>query len=340
MNRNLTSKAPFTGSVREWERLLAKHFVPGRVDLKTAGPGGQLEPPIQRNRLWLAQLSVPPQSIVHTNPHLRSIPAEERASIIAHVMIEGSGFIEQGGIRLPFGAGDISFRTLSAPSCVSFQTASRFLAVRLPAAIMYAPRPNRHPINPKVAAGTHPSTEAIHGLLSGIRWGCPTNSADYCLSFALPWLFAASYHGDEDIDAPNHRSDNERRWQQILQHIEQNALETDDMSARTCAQAVGISESYLHRLFAQRGLRFSKTVLEQRLGAAHALIQSQIHTTHSIASIAYQCGFKDPGHFSRLFKQRYGMPPRQYQIHSSKNRAFDKGACAQQKPHHELDKPP
>ena len=59
----------------------------------------------------------------------------------------------------------------------------------------------------------------------------------------------------------------------------------------------------------KRTLRFSRTVLGKRLAAAQAMLQSAAYRESAIASIAYECGFKDPAHFSKLFKARYVMSP-------------------------------
>lgn len=297
---------------REWERLLAERFLPGRVLLHGDGPAGRLDRQAGFDRLWLAQLSVRPQTIAHTAPHLGALPAGERAAVIAHAIVDGDGFIEQSGARLPFGAGDISFRNLAEPSRVVFETPGRFYAIRLPAAVMQAHRGGRHGgrLVPRVAHGTGPQAEATRRLLSGLAPDGTPAVADFYLSFALPWLFAAAYHG-EDAAAPALRAGNESRWRQALDHIEQHLFDADGLSAAACARTIGVSERYLHRLFAQRGLRFSRAVLERRLDAAHAMLRCTADRAHTIASVAYQCGFKEPAHFSRLFKQRYGLSPRE-----------------------------
>lgn len=299
-----------TYSSREWENLLAKTFLPGSVDVEDAGSAGHINSQVRPNRLWLAQLTVRPQSIVHAALHLSALSTEERESVIAHVVVEGSGFVEQGGERLPFRDGDVSFRNLSEPSRVVFEVPGSFYAVRLPATVMQAhrgERRGRRNLAPRIAGGESLPVHTVQRLLSSMTSDVPA----FYLSFALPWLFAAAYHGDETAAATEVRVGNEMRWQQVLNYIEQHLFDCDVLSPRACAQAVDVSESYLHRLFAQRGLRFSKIVLERRLDTAHALLQCGSYRSHTIASIAYQCGFKEAAHFSRLFKQRYGVSPRE-----------------------------
>lgn len=298
-------------SAREWERLLAERFMPGQVVLQGGGPGGRLDQHARFRRLWLAQLSVRPQSITHEIPHLGTLSAEERASVVAHVVVEGDGFIEQSGARLAFGAGDISFRNLAEPSRVVFKTPGRLYAIRLPAAVMRIHRSDhaksRH-LAPRIAHGAALPAETARRLLCGMAMDGSGGATDFFVSLALPWLFAAAYHGDA-APGPAIRTANALRWQQALEYLEQHAYDADDLSAAACAQAMGVSERYLHRLFAERGLRFSRTVLGKRLEAAQAMLQSAAYQEKAIASIAYECGFKDPAHFSRLFRARYGMPP-------------------------------
>jgi AraC family transcriptional activator of tynA and feaB len=46
--------------------------------------------------------------------------------------------------------------------------------------------------------------------------------------------------------------------------------------------------------------------------AAKALIAAPRHPAQSIATIAFSHGFKSQAHFSRVFRERYGMTPREF----------------------------
>ncbi len=315
MNRNLIKESPagLTHNAEQWERLLSEQFLPGQVMLADAGPGGRLAHQAQVNRLRIAQLSVWPQSIAHTTIHLGALSDEDRSSVIAHVVIEGGGYIEQCGKILLFRSGDISFRNLAEPSRVVFETPGEFFAIRLPSTVLishHSCRTNLSCLMPKIIHGATMLPDVIQRLLSNMALGDRAMIKDWYISFALPWLIAAAYHSD-DSQGNRMRAPNELRWQQLLAYLEEHLFDTDAMSASACARAIGISERYLYKQFSKRGQYFSKMVLERRLDAAQLLLKSVAFKAHSIASVAYQCGFKDPAHFSRLFRQRYGMSPRQ-----------------------------
>ncbi len=323
MGVNLNSHSGTQHSASGWEHLLRQHFIPGRVELHGDSPGGHLQRQMRINRLWLAQLSLYPQMIAHMPHHLDALAPEDRASVIAHVVIDGSGFIDQGGVCLPFAAGDISFRNLAEPSRVVFDTPGNVYAIRLPATVMPAPRPDqpgRRGLAPRVAHAANLPAEAVRRLLSAVAThGTPGMSA-FCVASALPWLFAAAYHGEDT--APTARgASNALRWQQVLDYIEHHLFDADGVSVLACAQTIGVSQRYVHHLFAQRGQRFSKTVQQRRLEAAQTMLQTPVFRTQSIASVAYQCGFREPAHFSRLFRQRFGMSPRECRIRSGLDRA-------------------
>jgi transcriptional regulator GlxA family with amidase domain len=73
------------------------------------------------------------------------------------------------------------------------------------------------------------------------------------------------------------------------------------------ARAVNMSPSYLSRLFRrQTGHSPASFVREQRLRRAYELIQT---TFLSVKEIMAAVGWNDPSHFSRAFKQRFGVSP-------------------------------
>ena len=68
------------------------------------------------------------------------------------------------------------------------------------------------------------------------------------------------------------------------------------------AQAEGISERYLQKLFEGVGDNFTRYVRERRLQRAWADLSNPTEAHRSISEIAYRYGFGDSAHFSRTFR--------------------------------------
>ena len=298
------------GCPRRWERLLDTTFAPGRV---TGFSGGFIERKFHTPRLLVAQISLAPQMIEHAPSHLQALPAESRASVIAHVVLEGSGFIEQSGKSIPFGRGDVSFRSFDAPSRVVFATSAKIFAIKLSACAMGLTTAGRSAAlvaPPKVVGRSRLLADVAQRLLCGISEGPASDLERLCALSAVSWLVAGAYHGDVSPEAES-TTVNASRWQMVMSYVEGHLFDSETLSPASCAENVGISTRYLHKLFAQQGLTFSRFVLERRLEAAHALLRDAAYRSHSIASIAYQCGFASAAHFSRSFRNRFAMSPKQ-----------------------------
>lgn len=85
-------------------------------------------------------------------------------------------------------------------------------------------------------------------------------------------------------------------------------LSDPDLGPETVAAACGISKRYLHEIFRDANETVSQRVRDQRLDAAERMLLERRELT--IAQIAYRFGFSDHGQFSRLFKARFHLSPR------------------------------
>jgi AraC-like DNA-binding protein len=70
-----------------------------------------------------------------------------------------------------------------------------------------------------------------------------------------------------------------------------------------------ISKRYLHAIFASLGTTFGRELLAIRLARAEALLRDDRYRRSSIGEIATLCGFSDPAHFARRFRQSRGQSP-------------------------------
>lgn len=78
------------------------------------------------------------------------------------------------------------------------------------------------------------------------------------------------------------------------------------------AEAVGISERYVHKLLARSGVSFTDYVIERRLDGIARDLGDSAMAGRAIGTIAFDWGFSDLSHFTRRFKQRFGCRPRDW----------------------------
>ena len=84
----------------------------------------------------------------------------------------------------------------------------------------------------------------------------------------------------------------------------------EDLTGKTVAASLGISESYQGKLFRQQmGYTFVEYLTMHRIDVALDLLsQTDLKTYH----IAEMVGYKDARHFSDIFKKLVGVTPTQY----------------------------
>jgi two component system response regulator len=92
-----------------------------------------------------------------------------------------------------------------------------------------------------------------------------------------------------------------------VRHIEAHMAEP--ITVREVAGELGLSVSYLHKLFARCGTSFSSYLTECRLRhAGHMLRESDA----KIYAVAAACGYQDTRYFSKVFQKHMGMKPTEY----------------------------
>ncbi|CAB3761892.1 helix-turn-helix domain-containing protein [Paraburkholderia humisilvae] len=83
-----------------------------------------------------------------------------------------------------------------------------------------------------------------------------------------------------------------------------------ELSVALIASAIGTSQAHLHRLFRADGHSLMRYVLCHRLELAAELLTRRSGRRMPIKEVAFRCGFVNAAHFSRAFRQRFGVSPK------------------------------
>lgn len=83
-----------------------------------------------------------------------------------------------------------------------------------------------------------------------------------------------------------------------------------ELDPERLAALVGCSRATLYRAFKQHGASVSATIWNARLDRAAQLLVVDKGKVLLVAEAAFRSGFLDSVSFSRMFKRRFGMSPR------------------------------
>ncbi len=108
---------------------------------------------------------------------------------------------------------------------------------------------------------------------------------------------------------PNVVSQDDIFIQRIMKYIEDN-IDNSEMTIEEIVSSVGLSRSaFFKKLKSLTGLAPVEFLKEVRVQRAAQLIETG---EFNISQITYMVGMSDPRYFSRCFKQKFGMSPREY----------------------------
>jgi AraC-like DNA-binding protein len=102
------------------------------------------------------------------------------------------------------------------------------------------------------------------------------------------------------------------RRKAALDHIDAH-LGNEQLGPDEIAAAANVSRASLYRLLAAEG-GIRAVLLKRRLDEALRLMLADNKDERSLADIAQSCGFGGTSQFSRAFRARFGVPPRQYLV--------------------------
>lgn len=101
--------------------------------------------------------------------------------------------------------------------------------------------------------------------------------------------------------------------QRIVEFVQKHLLDPD-LSIDSIAAALRCSKRYLHRTFEHESMTLERYIWNARLERCRETLAGDQggRLSLSLSQVAFACGFNSSSHFSRAFKQRYGMTPREF----------------------------
>lgn len=169
-----------------------------------------------------------------------------------------------------------------------------------------------------VIRGSSPALKLLHSWL-GVECGVAAGSAgplatlhSRVVTDLISCMLGSKGTEQERIETTSLKA---ARVNAILSTIDRQAT-APDFSPHHLARQVGISSRYIRKLLEETGRTFSQQVREVRLQRAWQLLSDPSQRQSSISEIALTAGFSDISYFTRAFRHRFMMTPRDARVQS------------------------
>jgi AraC-like DNA-binding protein len=218
-------------------------------------------------------------------------------------------YTSQNGRQSSQRAGDIVLLDSTQPYVCSFPEGDNQIVLTVPRPLLLAHFSNAEQFLSRTLASQSPLGNLAKTMLTEI-WSTPAlpDSVGERVNASLLDVLATAFESAFETSDITQNSHHTRQLHRIKQFLLAN-LHDPELTIDTVAQATYVSPRTLNRLFAKEGTTAIRWLWYQRLSACHnALLKG--HFQH-VSDAALTFGFTNLSHFSRAFKNTYGVSPQQ-----------------------------
>jgi AraC-like DNA-binding protein len=256
-------------------------------------------------RVQISTIKATPHAVIRTPAAARQA---EDAYFKLGLQMSGNARLEQDGRQASLNPGDFAIYDTTRPYRLEFFNDYHIMVVMFPRSRLRIPARQFYDITARSISGRTGMGALLSPVLAGLERDLDAGTrAGAHLSDAVIDLIAACFSPDDEHTVPA----STRRGQLITSiraHVEAN-LSDPGLDVASIASAHYISTSYLQKLFASESISVDAFIRERRLDQCRRDLAAPENAHRSAASIAAQWGFHDASHFSRLFRNTYGMTP-------------------------------
>jgi AraC-like DNA-binding protein len=261
----------------------------------------------------VATVSFPPSFDCRRTPKLIRRSDPELFKI--DVQLRGTAVFGQNCREVLLRPGDVTFVDSSRPSRVRhIGEQHEVVVVNFP----HGALPLRHDELARVTAVRVPGSDGLGAPIVALARHLARRLDDFgttdgaLLSGALTDLLVVALAERLDrVDAVS-RSTRRRALLVSVQAFIDRRLADPRLSPGLIAAAHHISPRLLHKLFEEQGTSVGRWIRERRLERCRRDLLDPALGDLPASSIAFQWGFADASHFTRVFREAFGQPPGEY----------------------------
>ncbi|MCW5658316.1 MAG: helix-turn-helix domain-containing protein [Burkholderiaceae bacterium] len=235
---------------------------------------------------------------------LRLDPNED---FLLTLMLDGQACLEQDGRLAMQNPGDMVLYSAAHRFDYNFIKPYRILLVRIPRRTLLSRLPDAERMT-AVALGSDSYIGSMAARLMRSASTMPNHEETgpaAKVGTSMLELISAAF----EVDVADRRDLRDRQAALLHRAKEfmQTRLDDPDLEVESIANSLHVSQSTLSRAFASEGNTVMRYLWKLRLDAGHMALQEG--RVSRVVDIALGCGFVSASHFSRMFKDTYGVLP-------------------------------
>jgi len=299
--------------LERWHDVVCRALVPmTAVPSETDGFDWSLATQ-ELGRLTVNDITSTPHDVYRTRRH---VAQDDKRFLQVGLLVRGRCTVEQHGREATLTSGDLVCYDTAAPYAFHMQTPFRLVVVLMPATTV------EHRLRgfEAVTATTFTGTQGLASLAGGLVRRVADGSGPYAgpsgihVGDAVTDLVAGLV-SERIGESPDEDAARAALRARVHRFVELN-LANPDLSPPIVAAAVGVSLRYLYKLFEDETTTVSAFIRERRLDQVARDLADPRLRHRTIAAIAAQWGFLEAAHFSRAFRTREGVSPREFRQRS------------------------
>lgn len=302
----------FSGASRvaRWNDIVAEVFTPLEIMARQPEQFEGAVDSVQLGDVHLANVVASPARILRTARHTS---ISRTRHYFLHLQLKGELLVSQDGQEAHLQEGDMVLCDSALPYVLeNKERCSTLVMIATPAEL------KRRLPSPEIALGRrmHGSkglSAALSCMLAGV-WREVKSREEIAVApkigenlMDMLAICCMDEFGSKAIDSAIASS----RRSHIRCYIESN-LSDPELTVASIAKAFRISPRYLHMLFAEEDETISGFVRRRRLEECKKKLGDPMWRQRSITELAYAWGFNNTTHFARVFREKYGVSPRDF----------------------------
>jgi AraC-like DNA-binding protein len=249
---------------------------------------------------------------IQRTPHLIRKDNRDYVKLVAQV--EGVGCFEQNGAKTVLAPGEWSLYDTTKPYTVSNPEPVSQIIMLLPRDPLLQLGLDLDRLSVRRFSGRRGVGRLTYELMMSTfaklnRDALPSDDNDLAEQIASYVELAVLDRAGTSTDASLRESTRDRIKHFIDAHLDDPRLTLDRI-----AEAVGCSKRYLHKLFGDEIETLNDYIWQERLERIRQDLADPLMAARSITDIAFTRGFSSSAHFSRRFRDSYGVSPRVYRL--------------------------